>query len=242
MKNNLKNNLSLTLIILCILTSASAQNLEVEGTVKITDMALKNTADSVVVYLPDKTLARRDVSTLKPELTGAICNLYFQLCQPEPAICANVIPNVTVTSDMGECCGGSLNAMLDGSGLSSFGYLGTHDVADNTGWKSNSVLVGFLLFDFQTSYNLQRIAIWNHGQLGGDRGVMNMTIETSQDGVNFVPLPNGPTQLTEATVTPVGAEKFILSAAVTARYVRFNITSGYGAANLGLGEVMFWAD
>ena len=56
------------LTILLILTLAplwiTAQNLEVEGKAKITDMDKVNTADSVVVRLADGTLGVRDVSTL----------------------------------------------------------------------------------------------------------------------------------------------------------------------------------
>ena len=69
------------LAILLILTLASfwitAQELEVEGKAKITDMDIDNTADSVVVRLSDGTLALRDVSTLssfniQPTLIGSL--------------------------------------------------------------------------------------------------------------------------------------------------------------------------
>ncbi len=64
MKRLIKNGLSITFLLLCIFTNIQAQNLEVEGKAKITEMELKNDADSVVVVLPDGRLARRDVSTL----------------------------------------------------------------------------------------------------------------------------------------------------------------------------------
>ncbi len=64
MKRLIINGLSITFLLLCIFTNIQAQNLEVEGKAKITEMELKNDADSVVVVLPDGTLARRDVSTL----------------------------------------------------------------------------------------------------------------------------------------------------------------------------------
>ncbi len=64
MKRLIINGLSITFLLLCIFTNIQAQNLEVEGKAKITEMELKNDADSVVVWLPDGTLARREVSTL----------------------------------------------------------------------------------------------------------------------------------------------------------------------------------
>ena len=48
----------------------SGQNLEVEGEAKISQMQLKNTADSVVVRLSDGTLAIRDVSSLPTSSGG----------------------------------------------------------------------------------------------------------------------------------------------------------------------------
>jgi hypothetical protein len=48
-----------------------AQNLEVQGKAKIIDMDLNNSADSLVVVLPDGTLARRDAATL---VSGWILN------------------------------------------------------------------------------------------------------------------------------------------------------------------------
>ncbi len=67
MKRLIINGLSITFLLLCIFTNIQAQNLEVEGKAKITEMELKNDADSVVVWLPDGRLARRDVSTFLAE-------------------------------------------------------------------------------------------------------------------------------------------------------------------------------
>ena len=51
-------------ILIILSTNLKAQEIEIVGKAKITVMDLHNTADSVVVVLPDGTLARRDVSTL----------------------------------------------------------------------------------------------------------------------------------------------------------------------------------
>jgi hypothetical protein len=42
----------------------NSQNVEVIGKLKVTDIELNNSADSLIVVLPDGTLARRDISTI----------------------------------------------------------------------------------------------------------------------------------------------------------------------------------
>ncbi len=66
-----------TLLLLFNVLILQAQNLEVEGKARITEMDKVNTADSVVVRLEDGTLALRDVSTLssfgvEPILVGSL--------------------------------------------------------------------------------------------------------------------------------------------------------------------------
>jgi hypothetical protein len=60
------------LLLTCL--SVRAQNLEVDGKAKITVMDKVNTADSVVVRLPDGTLAVRDVSSLPEDQILSISN------------------------------------------------------------------------------------------------------------------------------------------------------------------------
>ncbi|MBK8505888.1 MAG: DUF1566 domain-containing protein [Saprospiraceae bacterium] len=58
----MRNQMTLPVLLLPLLIGA--QNLEVQGKAKISEMDKINTADSVVVHLPDGTLGVRDVSTL----------------------------------------------------------------------------------------------------------------------------------------------------------------------------------
>lgn len=218
-------------------TTSPQAKLDVEGSMRLAD----GTQAAGLVLTSDSNGVATWKKGASPSTEGLLCNLYFLLGQPEPGLCSR-ITGVTVTSNMGQCCGGALSAILDGSGLTPNSYLGLHDTNDYTSWKSDYSLTGFLLFDLQVTYNLQRLAIWNHGQLGGDRGVNGISIETSVDGVNFTPLPGGPDHLIKAVTAPVTAEKFVLASPVLARFIRFNISSGYGAVNTGLGEVMFWAN
>ncbi len=71
------------LLLICFAIPVSAQNLEVVGTVKITEMAKDNTADSVVVRLSDGTLGIREAHTLsgvsylgKDTLDGIVFYIY----------------------------------------------------------------------------------------------------------------------------------------------------------------------
>ncbi len=63
-------NISIYIAALCLPGPTIAQNLEVEGKAKITQMDKDNTADSVVVRLADGTLAIRDVSSLSAASTS----------------------------------------------------------------------------------------------------------------------------------------------------------------------------
>jgi len=113
-----------------------------------------------------------------------------------------------------------------------------HDCNDNTGWKSNNITAGTVTFDLRGLHELAGLAVWNHGQLNGDRGVNVLQISSSPDGTTFERLPNSPTQLARSSICPVGAQTFTLLP-VRARFVRFEIASGYGAVNTGLLEVQF---
>lgn len=62
------------IILSCSTIFLFAQNLEVEGTAKITQMPQMNSADQVVVRLPDGTLAQRQVSSLYAEGLGIYFN------------------------------------------------------------------------------------------------------------------------------------------------------------------------
>ena len=57
--------LNLILLMLCIIPVNAQHLLEVEGMVKVTDMDTTSQSDSLVVRLPDGTLAVRDVSTIQ---------------------------------------------------------------------------------------------------------------------------------------------------------------------------------
>ncbi len=60
------------IMMLTLISNASAQQAEIEGALKVTDMTINNTADSIVVRLEDGTLAIRDASTLSGSVPGQL--------------------------------------------------------------------------------------------------------------------------------------------------------------------------
>ncbi|MEO0602185.1 MAG: discoidin domain-containing protein [Myxococcota bacterium] len=167
---------------------------------------------------------------MPPEETGTPMDTGMP-CVPEER---KLIPDVTAVTTMGECCGGSIAAMLDGSGLEDE----AHTCGDAEGWKSDGSTSGQITFDLQEAYALEEIRVWNHGQLGGDRGVANLAIFTSEDGSTYLPLTGAPSSLDAATSCPVTAQA-ISTNGQAARFVRFDVGSGHGAINVGLLEVQF---
>ena len=161
--------------------------------------------------------------------------------EPEGIVCDGellpVIPDVVVVTDMGVCCGASLDAMVDGTGIDDEGL---HNCGDGDGWKSDGVTSGALTFDLGDVYALDTVTIWNSGQLGGDRGVKNLAIFTSVDGAAYVPLAQAPTSLEAAVGCPVAPSEYPFDR-TEARFVRFDVGSGHGAdtVNVGLLEVQF---
>ncbi len=162
--------------------------------------------------------------------------------QPVIASGVTIIPGVTATTDMG-----SLNEvttpdkMVDGSGLTRANFTsfaGTHDSFDITGWKSPvDTTSGTITFDLHGLHLLDSFGVWNHPQLDGTRGVHNVFVFISTDGVVFTDLAGAPTSFAQKTY-PVSAEVFDF-ADVLATHVRFQVIDGYGAVNTGLSKVRF---
>lgn len=131
--------------------------------------------------------------------------------------------------------------MTDLSGLDVTTHLyGAHTCDDATGWKSQNLAPGSVLFDLQATVQLEQLAIWNSGQSAGQRGVDAFTIHVSTDGNQFTQV-GGTRHLALVASCPARAEFFAFPP-VAARHVRLDITSSHNAgtvSNLGLGEVWF---
>ncbi|MDI1431176.1 discoidin domain-containing protein [Polyangium sorediatum] len=163
------------------------------------------------------------------------------MCEGELVRVSNVIAS---SLGMGSCCGGSFEALSDGSGLTSLDPMGLHDCEDTSMWKSKpQTLAGTLNFDLGKVYEIHQVVVWNSAQLGGERGVRHLTMTISEDESTFVPLNGSPTTLGIRTTCPSGSAIFDVEPPQKGRAVQFNIEDGHTASvstNLGLGEVWFF--
>jgi hypothetical protein len=193
-----------------------------------------------LTFEPDCESASGDF-TCRSGIGGPVTLTGF-LAAVRPVAVERIDGVVASSPDMGTCCSGGFPAMVDGSGLASLSTTALHDCNDTTMWKSNTpITTGELDFDLGAVFALNQIAVWNSAQVSGERGVKDVTIETSVDGVTFAALPGAPTQFAKQTSCPSPAEIFEFNP-VAARYVRFNITSSWTtglASNTGIAEIFF---
>jgi hypothetical protein len=156
---------------------------------------------------------------------------------------AALISGVTATTDMGTFNNGlySLENLTNGSGLSFLSETATHNDDFSNMWISNTdTTTGTLTFNLGNLYSVNSAFVWNYNAdcCGLDRGVREMSVETSEDGITFNTLL-GSVILSQGTGEPISSDALNL-ADVSTRYIRFNILSNYGAPDYtGLSEVQF---
>jgi hypothetical protein len=150
---------------------------------------------------------------------------------------AGYISGVTATTNI-PIGTGDISHMTDGSGLSALSFSANHAPASaGNVWRGTGTS-GSIDFNLHGLYNLDTLAVWN---IKGayTRGVKDLTLFTSLDGLNYSPLTGAPTRFAiPPFVAGLKAEQFSF-APTTAAYVRFNITSNWGDAAIGLSEIAF---
>jgi hypothetical protein len=98
-----------------------------------------------------------------------------------------------------------------------------------TGWTSNDQSSSWLAVDLGTDASFQRVILKQTSVLGIDL----VTLQSSEDGVNFTDVPSG-----VAILGSVGTLRF---APVSARYVRLKIWSLFGSGN-GIQEMAIFPE
>jgi F5/8 type C domain-containing protein/parallel beta helix pectate lyase-like protein len=98
-----------------------------------------------------------------------------------------------------------------------------------TGWTSNDQSSSWLAVDLGTDASFQRVMLKQTSVLGIDL----VTLQSSEDGVNFTDVPSG-----VAILGSVGTLRF---APVSARYVRLKIWSRFGSGN-GIQEMAIFPE
>lgn len=159
-----------------------------------------------------------------------------------PAAAATIQPVAVTASDSFWTY--DVNNLINGSGLSG----GLHDTNWSNMWQSSwDDVPHYLVFDLGQKVALTSTSVWQYAADFGpwwyetDRGVKDLGVSISLDGVNFTPVADAVLDrqvLTSATAkSPFAAQLVALSG--DARYVRFDLNSNYGSAWTGLSEVRF---
>lgn len=153
-----------------------------------------------------------------------------------PASAAVITPVAVTASDTFNDFYPAIN-LINGSGLSGKLHNGVFNNMWQTTWDE---VPHWLVFDLGQTVHLTDTRIWNYNQDFGwgtslGRGVKDLTISISLDGVTYTPVIT--TELQRGTGLPIPAEVVALTGA--ARYVKFDILSNQDAG-LPTNEAQPW--
>ena len=167
----------------------------------------------------------------------------FVLAAAAPAAAATIQPVGVVASDT--FANYDVNNLINGSGLSG----GKHDTHWGNMWQTSwDDVPHWLVFDLGQKVSLQSTSIWQYAAdfsypwYETDRGVQDLGISISLDGVTFTPVTEVvlDRQILNADnrSTPFAAQLVALTG--DARYVRFDLNSNFSDTPwTGLSEVRF---
>jgi hypothetical protein len=131
---------------------------------------------------------------------------------------------------------------IDGSGLNASDQ---HSNASADMWLSQTETQAWIQYEFYWTYNLNEMWVWNANQMIEPFvgvGAKDVSIEYSDDGINWVAL-EGASQFAQGTgATDYLANTVIDFDGVAARFVKITIHSAWGAVSqYGLSEMRFYA-
>ncbi len=152
------------------------------------------------------------------------------------------ITGVTASTTLGSRVGTNIQNTVNGVGLPGNipSLTGLHDAATvSNAWAGATfTTTGNITFNLGGSYNLSGFSFWNYNDVNSI-GIRDVSILTSTDGLAYTSLAGAPTQFAiGANSAPENPEIFTFSPA-TASFVRFTVTSNYGAIFTGFSEVQF---
>ncbi len=150
------------------------------------------------------------------------------------------VANIIATSNGVSDEGSGPEKTVDGSGLNAADQ---HSVESTDMWLAlSSPEPLYIQYEFDRIYKLDEMLVWNYNvqfELLLGFGVKDVTIEYSQDGVDWTVL--GDETLAQATAKATyTANSAIDFGGVPAKFVRLNVNSGFGPmGQYGLSEVRF---
>ena len=159
---------------------------------------------------------------------------------------AALISGVTASSDMGSGFRTDIGNTINGVGLSSLSLTATHDATTpSNSWVSSlRTLIGNITFNLNSTYSLSGFSFWNQNGGGpgsnGSTGIRNVSVQTSTDGINFIPLAGGSTQFSQVSGSENLPPEIFNFTPVDASYVKFVVFSNWGdTRETGFAEVQF---
>ena len=156
---------------------------------------------------------------------------------------AALITGVTASTDMGNVSSSVTNT-VNGAGLPSNipSLTGLHAVADGTNAWLGSTATGNITFDLKGSYSLAGFSFWNYNRTNFNRGIKDVTVQSSTNGTTWTTIAVAPTQFAIAANAAINPQTFSFSSPVTASFVRFVVASNWQTGtptNTGFSEVQF---
>lgn len=151
-----------------------------------------------------------------------------------------------------------ITKIIDGSGLSTAlntgdavpgtGFWPTHSNVQSTlwvadasdAWPGGNPLTWTVKLTLGSAYTLAGFHLWNEAEDEALRSAKNYTVSFSTDDSLYTPTTASPTPFLEGAGGGAyqGAD-YSFASPITASYVRFDITSNYGAQYVGFSEIRF---
>ncbi len=162
-----------------------------------------------------------------------------------PTVLADRITVVTPTTNMGSGFGTNLQNTVNGVGLSALSLTATHAGSfPNNSWVSSTSLTGQITFNLGGLFSVDNFSFWNQNGGGpgaaGSTGIQNVQVLLSTNGIDFTPLPGGPSVFARVMGAANLPPQIFSFTAVNATHFRFNVLSNYGDIfNTGFAEVGF---
>ncbi len=145
----------------------------------------------------------------------------------------------------GNTIGGSIQSIIDGSGLSSNTSTAIHETGNlYEGIWLNDGTNPTIRLDLGSARTIDGLIIWNYAyhywHVLKRRGIKKFSIATSTDGVNYEQEDNFTATVTDDSGQPEKAQFFNLAYPRNARFIRLRIASAQDDPSyVGLGEIRF---
>jgi hypothetical protein len=187
------------------------------------------------------SLSAEDMKVKRARVLAAVSLLLFVF----QAQAGRISPVIASTPDMGAGFGTSLANTVNGVGLSSVSLTATHaaTIPSNSWVSGTGILAGHVIFDLGATFLVDSFSFWNQNSGGpgllGSTGIRGVQVDTSLNGVAYLPLLGAPTLFNQVMTASAGPQIFTFTP-VSARFFQFTIVTNWGdTGQTGFAEVGF---